>query len=813
MVTGLVFEDVNYSGGSGTAYGFGDWGLSNVRVEVYDSGNNFLGSVMTVGGAYSFPISSPGVYTFRVVASTIGDADTPPAAGYIGVSSGAVVEQTYERNGVSGNGGDGALGGNDAQVDDTATLAGAGPGDVNVSVTVANGLTGVDFGFSYNLIVNTKDSGQGSLRRFLLNANAIRETNRAQFSIPLSDPNFDTATIPDGFLIAPPSPLPAITGDLTLLDGRTQESNRGNQRAGRPDIVLDGAGLGPNDSGLYLQASSSTIAGLDIRRFNNNQAVGSGTGIFIDGTSGGDNNTIDDNYLTLNSNDDGFTGAIALSGAADGNHISDNTIEANFGDGIRFADSANSGNVISGNFITNSGDDGARLAGDSLTFETNTVRLSERLTSSACGVELVEVTNSTLRFNTIENNGNQGGICLVNVASTGNTIGPFNTIRNHSGPGIYSDVSASVGNTFTRNNIYDNAGLGIDLDRDGVTDNDPGDVDTGTNDLLNFPVLSDADIALGLLTIRGETRPGARVEFFVIAADPSGHGEGATYLGSGLEGSGSDGSAAAGTDDPTANEFSFSLPIGVLTCGDTITATATDGGGNTSEFSLNFKTPYCSLLFDGSDDIVPTMNLPFLTAFTVEAWVYRTADSGGLETFVSDADSTYTAADFSLFIDDETFCPGGPTDEFAFRQRLPDDLLCSGVAAASGTWFHVAVSRNASDTVRLFVNGALASSKVMLDPTNSSGVFTFGRAGDFPGQYFPGSIAEVRLANTALYTIPFTPPTAPLPAGAGIVGLWHMDEGSGQNVLDNSGSLRHGTLGSTTAAESNDPIWSSGHPY
>jgi hypothetical protein len=40
-----------------------------------------------------------------------------------------------------------------------------------------------------------------------------------------------------------------------------------------------------------------------------------------------------------------------------------------------------------------------------------------------------------------------------------------------------------------------------------------------------------------------------------------------------------------------------------------------------------------------------------------------------------------------------------------------------------------------------------------------------------------------------------------------------MDEGSGQFALDSSGNLRHGILGSTPAAEANDPLWSSLHPY
>ena len=43
-----------------------------------------------------------------------------------------------------------------------------------------------------------------------------------------------------------------------------------------------------------------------------------------------------------------------------------------------------------------------------------------------------------------------------------------------------------------RNRIFKNEGLAIDLGDDGRTPNDPGDADTGSNRLLNFPVLKRA---------------------------------------------------------------------------------------------------------------------------------------------------------------------------------------------------------------------------------------------------------------------------------------------------------------------------------
>ena len=55
-------------------------------------------------------------------------------------------------------------------------------------------------------------------------------------------------------------------------------------------------------------------------------------------------------------------------------------------------------------------------------------------------------------------------------------------------------MPANARATIRGNSIFDNEGVGIDNmaggSPDGVTPNDPGDVDTGGNNLQNFPVLS-----------------------------------------------------------------------------------------------------------------------------------------------------------------------------------------------------------------------------------------------------------------------------------------------------------------------------------
>jgi hypothetical protein len=197
------------------------------------------------------------------------------------------------------------------------------------------------------------------------------------------------------------------------------------------------------------------------------------------------------------------------------------------------------------------------------------------------------VTNSTIAFNSISNNGTLGGICMLDVASSNNTIGPNNTISGNFGPGIQIQLAGSVNNTITTNAIFTNVNLGIDLDNDGVTANDLGDGDIGPNNLLNFPVIYSAQVAGAFVTITGETRPLAVVEFYEADTNVAVNGEGAIYVGNGAEGTPADTNPAVGVIDPTAAQFTFTLPAGSLSVGDYLTATATDDLGNTSEFSLN----------------------------------------------------------------------------------------------------------------------------------------------------------------------------------------------------------------------------------
>lgn len=129
----------------------------------------------------------------------------------------------------------------------------------------------------------------------------------------------------------------------------------------------------------------------------------------------------------------------------------------------------------------------------------------------------------------------------TDVLIGGTQAGEANIIANNQQNGV-TIVGNSANITTLSNAIYGNTQLGIDLLADpfgtyGVpTENDPLDPDTGPNDHLNYPTLLPPTTSGGNTNIgyRLDVPAGTyRIEFYSnTTADPSGHGEGESYIGS-----------------------------------------------------------------------------------------------------------------------------------------------------------------------------------------------------------------------------------------------------------------------------------------
>lgn len=143
--------------------------------------------------------------------------------------------------------------------------------------------------------------------------------------------------------------------------------------------------------------------------------------------------------------------------------------------------------------------------------------------------------------------------------------------------GIYA---AGSGNAVLGNSIFSNGKLGIDLGpEEGRTINDPGDGDTGPSNLQNHPrLISVINTPAGLAihgTLNSTPNTTFRVEFFSNdVVDPTGFGEGRHYLDF----------VNVTTDANGIATFSVTLSASASP-GQFVTATATDPGNNTSEFS------------------------------------------------------------------------------------------------------------------------------------------------------------------------------------------------------------------------------------
>ncbi len=274
------------------------------------------------------------------------------------------------------------------------------------------------------------------------------------------------------------------------------------------------------------------------------------------------------------------------------NAVSRNVIAANGSSGISISSTAH-GNRVSRNLIgvnTAGSPRGNVNAGIAVQGADNTIggvnaTFANTIAGNPVGIALsgASATNNVIAFNTIGSEaaaliGN--GIQVASGAST-NTIGPKNTIRRNLTGIRVADGSREI--RITQNAISLNFNLGIDLlPTAGLSDNDVSDVDSGANQLQNFPTLTSDPILLGVdveLSFLVASSPlnsayPLTVEFY----SSDGDGEGATFLGSTFY---TEANQAVGVKTVSLAGAGSGLTAGISR----IVALAIDLRGNTSEFS------------------------------------------------------------------------------------------------------------------------------------------------------------------------------------------------------------------------------------
>ncbi|HMJ90849.1 MAG TPA: Calx-beta domain-containing protein, partial [Candidatus Acidoferrum sp.] len=373
---------------------------------------------------------------------------------------------------------------------------------------------------------------------------------------------------------------------------------------GLPLIRLDGALAGSGVDGLRITAGNSTIRGLVITRFTSDA---------IEIVTNG-NNVIEGCLLgidTANTNRANSAAGVHIV-STPGNRIGGtatgarNVISGNSGIGVHLENLGASNNIIVGNLIgtdllgaidrgnVNDGiqvDDAPNnIIGGTTAAERNVISGNngdgvEIFTAGASGNQVLGNFIGTDVTGALPIANNVHGVYFT-TSARGNIVGTVapgagNRIAFNGGDGVF--VNSGTNNSIRGNAIFANGTvvgeLGIDLGTSGITANDVGDADTGANQLQNFPLLTGVTNTAGGVIVAGtldsRTNTTFTLDFYSnLACDTAGNGEGETYLGS----------TVVTTDGAGSATFGTTLS-GATMMGRFVTATATDGFGNTSEFS------------------------------------------------------------------------------------------------------------------------------------------------------------------------------------------------------------------------------------
>jgi hypothetical protein len=494
--------------------------------------------------------------------------------------------------------------------------------------------TGVNDAISATLTVtNTNDSGLGSLRQAIVDANASTDFTFIRFNIP--------GACPRSIILQ--SDLPAISQGAQI-DGYSQPGSSSNTLSSGDNAVRcvalsgqSGVSLGLNYNGNA--SSQFWVQGLIFSTFDEALRVNGGTNNLVRGNQFGGMQ----GALSFGANGVDVTlGAFSESSIVGGDAAAHRNVMASASSAaiqILAISSpffvASNDNEIVGNLIGSYGVgtvNAGATRGVVVQTSVNTVRNNTIIYSLRDAVRLQRADGGGVNGNLISDN--RIGLrdpfctflgCFSNDAGNGWSgvfvAGDDNQVLRNivwnsglltTGHGIA--VVSGLRNRISANSIYKNNVKGISLANYNGSDNDAVPANSSSaNRGLNFPVILSAGGESRVGAVRGTltTANGSyRVEVFSSALaddDPRGEGEifhGATTV-----------SISNGIIGVSNGSTSFTVSVGnVLTnfdlSGRQFVVTATDANGNTSEFSPRVSYQLCGLFKNGFENGTSACSAP-----------------------------------------------------------------------------------------------------------------------------------------------------------------------------------------------------------
>ena len=237
------------------------------------------------------------------------------------------------------------------------------------------------------------------------------------------------------------------------------------------------------------------------------------------------------------------------------------------------------------------------------------------------------------------------------------------------------------------------------------------------------------------------------------------------------------------------------------------------------------------LRFDGTDDRVTVpYDATFPTeVFTASAWIKLPQAAGRAAIIARGEDDNSFNLSWQLYVTRdgtlEVMLEDSREQNYCYPLNncapLGTCAITGELFVADDAWHHVAVTRDASAALALYIDGeqragcegtGVPSSNNFQDLSIGC---TFGTIGPPPGGieppiwFFPGLIDEPAIWNVALSDSQIADVFS---VGidllsTGLVGYWPFDEGTGQAAADLSQAGNDGFLGETPEDDSADPLW------